>query len=91
MNDIRTFVKEIIKETQQEIKKEKPQIAQYIASVAQSVFSNEKINVIPLTDEKILLRITSSDKDFLNKEFGNDNYHPANRAIIFENMLKQKK
>ena len=88
--NLNVFFKKIIKDAQNVIEQSKPKLFKEIVSTAQYVFPEEQIKLSPASSG-VELKIISKDPDFLKKEFGSDEYHPANRRLILTNMLQQKR
>lgn len=89
MKDPKKFLDQAKKDIKNLAKSVVPAALEEIAKTAQQVFPEATISIVP-GFKSYTIRVSSNDKDFLKKEFGSDEYKPANRSLILINKLQHK-
>ena len=56
-------------------------LVKHVEDEIQSAFPAEEVETISSNERGARVRVASEDKDFLQKEFGSDQHHPAHRAM----------
>jgi len=62
-------------------------LVKHVEAEIKSAFPAEEVGTISSDESGSRVRVVSEDKDFLQKEFGSDQHHPAHRVIKLKRRI----